>query len=351
MSARLRVLQAGACTSVQDHGRPGWQALGVPAAGALDPLARRLANRLVGNREDEAVLEVLLAGPTLEVLADSVRIAIAGTAQAAERLDADGVAQALVPDRSHTLYQGERLRLGALGDSRTACIAVAGGFDLAPVLGSVATYARAGLGGLHGAPLASGDELPLRLASAPAGMDRACRRPPDRALPSRIRLVTGPHADWFTDAALATLFAAEWTVTREADRMGMRLEGPALPRRQARELLPEGIATGSVQVPHGGQPVVLLADRQTTGGYPKIATVISADLPALARALPGSVLRFAEVDVATAEAARRAQEREFLALLDALVPVTDPAGLDLASLYSENLVSGVTDGEPEPPAR
>jgi len=349
MSACLQVLRAGAHTSVQDLGRPGYQDQGVPVSGVLDPPALRLANALAGNAGDCAGLEILLAGPVLEVAAESVRIAVAGTGTRATRQLADGSTTALAPWRSHTLYRGERILVGALADSRCACLAVAGGFAIEPVLGSRSTYARAGLGGHAGRPLAAGDTLPLALASAPAGGDLACERIPALAEAERVRVVMGPQQDFFTAAAQAGFLEARYRVGRDTDRMGIRLEGPALARAAGQELLSEGIAPGSIQVPHSGQPVILLADRQTTGGYPKIATVISADLPRVGRLRPGAALRFQAVDVAAAEQARRAEERELEAALARLVPAGSAAGVDVDSLYSENLVSGVTDGEePEP---
>lgn len=342
MSAALKVVQPGLCTTLQDLGRVGHQALGVPVAGALDPVALRLANALVGNPENAAGLEILMQGPTFEVEADSVRVALAGTDTPLEILGDEP--RRLPPWRSATLTRGQQLRIGVLQGAASAILAVAGGFAVAPCMGSLSTYVRGAIGGFHGRPLRMGDAVPLKLDAAPDGGDGQLARAPDLGHDDPIRIVLGPQADYFTDAAIRAFLAGPYTVSREADRMGMRLEGPELQHRETFNIVSDGIANGAIQVPGSRQPILLLADRQTTGGYPKIATVISADLPKAGRRRPGDRIRFAAVEVAEAERLARAAEAEIAKIVAGIQPAVDAGSLDLASLYAGNLISGVVSG-------
>jgi biotin-dependent carboxylase-like uncharacterized protein len=329
MSA-LRILQPGLCTTVQDRGRFGHQRQGVPVCGALDPDALAVANLAVGNPPDEAALELLAVGPTLEAMADSVRVALAGTAA----LKVDGTQ--VLAGRSLTLRRGQVLTVGAI-DGFSAVLAVAGGLAIAPVLGSRSTCLKSGFGGWLGRALIAGDVLPLNQDAAPDRPDLACPALPAGSGP--IRVVAGPQDDHFTEAALAEFFATQWRVARDSDRMGTRLGGPKLIHRPGgADIVSDGIAAGSIQVPGSGQPIVLLADRQTVGGYPKIATVIGADLWRFAPLKAGDGLRFAAVTLEQAGQARAARQAELTALRRRIVPV---AGLHTESLLAENLISGV----------
>ncbi len=284
MKPALRVLAPGMMTTLQDLGRRGYQSLGIPVSGALDAVALAAANALVGNPSRTGALEIVYHGPTVAVEAESARFAFAGGATAIEALRGERASGAtrLPPLQSVRLRQGEVLRVGSLSGSAVGYLAVEGGFDVAPVLGSQSTYARAGLGGFAGRPLRAGDLLPLRQAHA---KDRAESMFPalDLAPPQRIRVVLGPQDDHFTARGRRTFLESIYTVSPASDRMGMRLEGAALEHSDGFNIASDGTAPGSVQVPGDGLPIVLLADRQTTGGYPKIATVIAADLPALGR--------------------------------------------------------------------
>lgn len=360
MNAALRVLEAGAHTTLQDLGRFGLQAQGVPVAGALDTVSLRLGNLLVGNPPATGALEILHAGPTLEVCAESIRVALTGTAGMVE-IRGETRCTAL-PWRSFCLRRGQVFRIGRLPDTTCCYLAVAGGFRATPVLGSVSTYARAGLGGFHGRTLRRGDRLPLALGAAPDRGELRLRHPPVPGHPPGgsvrgaateyghvvLRIVWGPQRDRFTRSALRRLREEPFTVSTESDRMGMRLEGARLSHRGGYNILSDGIATGAIQVPGSGQPILLLAEHQTTGGYPKIATVISADLPAAGRARPGDRLRFVPVTVDQAEAIRREQERWLRNLADTLVPApAQITGIDPYALERENLISGVVpDSEP-----
>ncbi len=338
MNPGLRVLSPGLHTTVQDLGRIGYQALGVPVSGALDSLALRLGNALVGNPESAAALEILGGGPTLEVIADSVRVAVAGPGASLALVDGG---QAIPAWRSATLFRGEAFRVVPGTESVCGYLAVEGGLAVVPVLGSASTYVRAGLGGVHGRALRRGDEVPLVLNRASERAEYRLPSPPSAASDAPIRIVLGPQQECFTVEALATLLDAEFRISKDADRMGMRLDGPALRHRGGWDIVSDAIATGAVQVPGSGHPIVLLADHQTTGGYPKIATVISADLPILGRRRPGDAIRFAAVAVEAAEQLARDAENRLTTLLTAIEPVSDGRGIDLASLYAGNLISGV----------
>jgi biotin-dependent carboxylase-like uncharacterized protein len=311
----------------------------VPVSGTLDPTALRLANRLAGNAPDTAGLEILLSGPTFEVAADRVRLALAG---AGAGLVVGGAAT--VPAwQSLSLARGDVVTVAVGRGAACCCLAVEGGVAVPRVLGSAATYVRAGIGGLMGRPLQGGDLVPLAIAAAPERAELRLPNPPTAAEDQPIRIVLGPQHEYFTDAALARLVEAEYRISRDADRMGMRLDGPALSHRGGWDIVSDAIATGAIQVPGSGQPILLLADHQTTGGYPKIATVVSADLPVVGRRRPGDPLRFAAVSVEEAEQLARDAERCFAALAASLEPVAG-GGVELVRLYSDNLISGVVSG-------
>jgi biotin-dependent carboxylase-like uncharacterized protein len=331
----LEAVDPGPLTTLQDRGRRGWQRYGVSPAGALDPVSLALANALVGNAPDEAALEFTLLGGTWRCAAESVRIAIAGGAFALRREDAPESA-----GRSLTLRRGETLAIGAAPDAARGYIAVEGGFAVAPELGSRSVHLRSGLGG---GPVGRGEIVPLHRAAASPGPERALD---PTLVPARrrvIRVVPGPQDDYFPAATLALFQSADWLVTAETDRMGMKLSGPTLAHAGGFDVLSDGIATGSIQVPGNGQPIVLLNDRQTTGGYPKIATAISADLPSLGQLRPGDRLRFAAVSLAEACAARVALDQALERALAAVAPARDAADLGSARLLGLNLVGGVVD--------
>jgi allophanate hydrolase len=310
MTPALRIIASGPCTTVQGNPRIGYQAVGVPASGPLDRIALRLANALVGNSHDAPALEMLLQGPTCEVAADSVRIALVGCSAGLEIRSA--TPRVIPAGQSVRLTNGEIFRIGLLGDTACAYLAVEGGFDITPVLGSVSTYVRGGIGGMHGRRLQKGDELPLRTASAQTRAERVMSRPFDPALDQPIRVVLGPQDEYFTREAIRTFLTSTYTISPQADRMGFRLEGPVLQHARGYDIISDGVVPGSVQVPGSGCPIILMVDNQTTGGYPKIATVISADMPVAGRRRPGRAIRFASVELDEAERLRRKQEAAIL---------------------------------------
>ncbi len=345
MSAALKVVRAGLFDTLQDLGRVGFMALGMPTAGAMDRIALSLANALVGNPASTASLEIGVMGPDLLVDVDSVRVALVGPLSPVLIDGPDAPPKPLESDRSHLLKRGQTLRLGMVEGSSTAYLTVAGGFALAPFMGSLSTYPRAGVGGFEGRKLAAGDALPLARDQASAGDDRKLAAPFDYGH-GPVRIVWGPQEEYFTDTGRRTFVEADYRVSKEADRMGIRFEGPIIEHavsvaKGGADIISDGIAPGAIQVPGAGLPIVLLADRQTVGGYPKIATVASVDLPRLGRLLPGQTVRFQAISVAEAEKLRREQEARLARAIADFKVARPPGGIDLARLYEENLIDGV----------
>ncbi len=325
----ITVLKPGLLTTVQDLGRFGYQQAGLVISGALDAGALRTANLLVGNPETAAGLEITLRGPRLRLAADTL-LALIGA-----DLGATIGGQPVPLGRPVAARAGTVLAFDKPNASGRAWLAVAGGVAVPPVLGSRATYLRAALGGLAGRALRAGDELPvgewpaatqrlfalLKPAAGVGGAARwhVAREPLARpGIPLSVRALPGPEYEQFSPASQRAFWAEPFTVTPAADRMGARLSGPSLERLAAPELLSSAVTFGTVQVPAGGQPIVLLADCQTTGGYPRLAQVIAADRSRLAQALPGTQLRFRPVTLAEAQALYLAQEQHLSALARAV---------------------------------
>ncbi len=347
MSSSIEIVSPGAFTTVQDLGRTGYLNIGVPPSGALDPVALRLANRLVGNEQGAAGLEILFAGPEIAVRAESVRVAVVGAESGIEVVHPE---PAQVPaGQSVTLPRGARFRVMPLRIAACACLAVSGSFDLEPCMGSLATYTRGGFGGLEGRVLEAGDLIPLRRGEVPDGPELQLGGTFGAAAgeTAAIRVVMGPHEEHFAPEVIEEFLTGEFTVSQSSDRMGARLEGTLIEPQEYINFISDGITAGAIQVPGSGQPIILLADHQTSGGYPRIATVISADLPLLGRQRPGSRLVFRKVDVADAEAARREHEQAVAVRINRIGPVVAAPQVDLDSLYSGNLISGVVDGAEE----
>lgn len=286
MTARqLSVLDAGPLTTVQDCGRTGWAHLGVPRAGALDGPAAELANRLVGNPPDAAVLETTLGGVTVRVSA-AMAVAVTG---APATVDVDGRAVAF--GEAVAVPAGATVRVGAASSGLRSYLAVAGGVAVDPVLGSRSTDTLAGVGPPR---VRDGDVLPVGPAAGPPGAADvpAVRRGARPGSVVELRFAPGPRVDWFDTDAVRTLSGTPYTVTAESNRIGLRLDGAALPRARTEELPSEGIVLGAVQVPASGQPLVFLNDHPTTGGYPVIGVVRAEDLPLCAQLRPGEQVRF-----------------------------------------------------------
>ncbi|MFG6429588.1 biotin-dependent carboxyltransferase family protein [Roseateles sp. LYH14W] len=294
----IEIVRAGPLATVQDLGRPGWRDRGLSLCGALDEFALQAGNLLVGNPLGTAGLEFTLGAATLSFHADAC-IAVTGT-DAEASLDG----RPLRPWWRQRVRAGQTLKLAAPRERMRSYVAIAGGLDLPLALGSLSTDLKGGCGGLDGRALRDGDRLPLMpLPALPA---RAVGMRPPAWTPT-VRVLPGPEHDDFTAAAREAFCASDWTVTPQSNRMGYRLAGPALERERGEELASHGVLPGVVQVPPSGQPIVLLADAQTTGGYPKIAVVIRADLWKLGQLRLGARLRFLPCTPAEALAALREQ--------------------------------------------
>lgn len=317
----LSVIKPGLVTTVQDQGRPGYQRFGIAVGGAVDAFAARVANLVVGNDDQAAVLEAALIGPELRVETDLL-IAVCG---ADFRVTLDGVPVAF--DRPVAVRAGGLLRFGSARTGARAWLAVAGGIAVPPVLGSRSTYVRARLGGHEGRPLVAGDRLPVGEPSAWARalLAQLLAKGPGAGAPwsvrpgtlgrvaggARVRVVRGPEWENFGAFSQQTFFAATYSVTKDIDRMGMRLQGPALSLRQPRDEISSAVNVGVVQVPPSGQPIVLLAGRQSVGGYPRIAVVVRVDLGKLAQFKAGDPIQFEEITLRQAHELWLARERDF----------------------------------------
>jgi allophanate hydrolase len=338
MSAILRVKSPGLHTTVQDLGRDGFADVGVPPSGALDAVALRLANALVGNKPMAAALELLVSGPTLEVIAESAHVAFVGGTAGMSVEDAHH--RSVGPGRSVRLKQGDVLKIGMLARSSCGYLAVEGGIGVPLTLGSASTYTRGTLGGFEGRALRAGDVLHGTETTA-EHMELELAASLDADFDAPIRVVLGPQNDHFTEAAIEAFLAGTYTVSAQADRMGFRLEGPVLAHTRGYNIVSDGIISGSIQVPGSGQPIVLMRDYQTIGGYPKIATVISPDISRLGRRSPGAKVRFAKVTREKAEAVYREEEAAIVARIADLREPREQASLNIEALYGENLIGGI----------
>lgn len=312
--AVARVIRPGLLTTIQDLGRWGWQRFGVPTAGPMDHRSHRLSNALAGNGVDAAALEVTLVGPEME-FEDDRRLAVAG---AVFELTVDGQR---VPDHApFEVQRGTRLRFGRRIRGSRAYVAIAGGIAVPPVLGSRSTHLVSKMGGLNGRALVAGDLLPLGPYDPHAKRPREASGAQVPALmlsdspPVRVRVLAGPQQDLFANEALDVLQSEPYVVRKDSDRMGFRLEGAFLRHRAGADIISDATPLGVIQVPASGQPMLLMADRQTLGGYPKIATVITADLAAAGQLAPGDTVAFEVCTRREALAALIAEERALMAV-------------------------------------
>lgn len=300
---KLTILSPGPLTTVQDSGRFGALGKGFSPGGAMDMDAMTVANLLVGNAPGVGVLEMTMLGITARFDCESA-IALTG-ADMSTRLNDRPIARYA----SVAVHPGDVLTMGAASRGMRAYLAVTGGFDLPLVMGSVSTNLKCALGGFQGRKLKTGDELPLNQSGAPF-LPRQVSPPEDYPDCISLRVLLGPQDDAFTQKGIDTFLGCEYTVTDKADRMGIRLSGEIIESKNGVDILSDGIAAGSVQIPASGTPIIMMADRQTTGGYAKIATVISADLSRAAQARPGTRIRFARVTEAEAIRLRRDAEKK-----------------------------------------
>jgi biotin-dependent carboxylase-like uncharacterized protein len=300
----FKVLEPGPYTTIQDQGRFGYQQFGIPAAGALDQFAYRIANMLVANSEDAAVLEITFMGPCLEVMAEA-DIAITGA-----QIPVSINEQTVAIWSSVRVNPGDVLTIGQVESGCRAYLAVTGGIDVPIVMGSRSCYTNAKIGGLKGRPIAKSDIIDR----GKGALSGTLRRLPPQYVPHYdsnilLRAVPGPQDDFF-DHGLIAFFQSAFTVSPQANRMGYRLQGPVIPLREGvpKSIISEPSIPGGVQIPADGQPIILLVE-QTVGGYTKIATVISSDLPRVAQAMPGDEIRFERVGLEIAHQVFRQQRK------------------------------------------
>lgn len=339
MSPALAILAAGPAVSLQDAGRRGYLRFGVTEAGAMDPLAFATANVAAKgpSRRDDTAIEISLGG--LEVSAEGAPIPIAVAGGEFEvRLDGHVLPSAVRLE----LPVGARLRVRPGRAGAWCYLAVGGQFDLPRVLGSNATHARSGLGGIGGRALAAGDRLPVRDTEQRGMMPEALDVPWLNRPGDVIRVLLGPQDDYFSKEEVARFCAGPWMLSPRSDRMAYLLDGPRLSHASGFNIISDGIVMGAIQVPGDGRPIVLMADRQVTGGYTKIATVIGPDLGRLAQRLAGKPFRFEVVDRGVALAARRV-ERDALARPVGGVPLVRTS-FSSELLLGLNLIAGVTSG-------
>lgn len=294
----IRVIRPGLYTTVQDRGRYGYLSQGVPSSGVMDDYALRMGNILVGNHEGDACLEITLLGPWLEFLSDGI-VALTG-----------GDLGALLNGQRFPLWQGVRVKKGdnlqfmGIKQGCRAYLTVAGGINVPVVMGSKSTYTRGNIGGLKGRAICQNDELMVaskheNILSIPILKvpDIYLRDIYNPFFPSAVRVIMGPQEEAFTTEGIRTFLTSEYRVTNEADRMGYRLEGPKISHKKGADIISDGIPFGAIQVPGQGMPIIMMADRQTIGGYTKIATVVSTDLNKIAQSKPGDILRFNAIDI------------------------------------------------------
>lgn len=312
----IEVLRAGTLTTLQDRGRHGWAALGVGASGAMDEVALRLANALVGNRDDAAALELTWSGPRLRFGRDAL-VALAGA-----ECDARIGERALPGWRALRVDAGSELDCGRMRRGARAYLAVAGGFVVPALLGSAATDVNAGIGAFGGRPLRAGDLLEPAPIDGPPPRTRAWSLDPqpwfDPHPRAPVRLMRGHHADLLTASSRARLYGTAFRVHVDSNRVGLRLDGAKLELGTPCEPISEAVARGTVQLPPAGRPIVLMAEHPTTGGYPRIGQVAAIDLPRLAQRRPGEEVYFRGIDLDEAQSRYIARERALARLLESI---------------------------------
>jgi len=325
--SKLVIESVGPASSVQDGGRPGAQRYGLTPSGAMDWLALAAANCLVGNAPFAAAIEIGPFGAAFTARGGAVRVALAGASR-----NADIAGRAVAGDISMTLPEGETLTLGFARAGSFSYLALEGGIVGEPMFGSLAVNARAGLGSPYPRPLQAGDEL--QAAAATGAAERRIDLP--TAVEGPIRVVMGPQDDEFGDDATKLFLESEWKISATSDRMGYRLEGPVIQHLHGHNIVSDGTVNGSIQVPGNGAPIVLMPDRGTSGGYPKIATVISADLGRFAQTPAGRAFRFKSVGMAEAQAEARKYAGLLRALPDRVKPI-ESFDLNIEALQDANV--------------
>jgi len=308
---KITIKKAGFLATIQDKGRWGFQQFGMSVAGAMDHYAARIANILVDNDAYEAVIEGSLVGPEIEFHCDEV-IAVTGG-----KMNPKINGESIQMWTSIAVKKGDKLSFSNVADglSNYIYIAFSRGINVPEVMGSKSTFVRGKLGGFEGRKLENGDEIPLGQRDLAATGSYIPRQYiPVYRKDNQIRVIMGPQDDYFTDEGIETFLNARYKITREADRMGYRLEGPEIRHKEGADIISDGIVFGSIQVPGHGLPIIMMADRATTGGYTKIATVITPDLSVLAQMTPGGTMNFERVSISQAHEHYQEYESKFAAI-------------------------------------
>ncbi|MBF4694426.1 5-oxoprolinase subunit C family protein [Fusibacter ferrireducens] len=314
----MKIIEPGLLTTFQDDGRKGYQQYGVPVAGAMDSFAMQLANILVGNHRNDVVLEITMKGPSIEFTAKTY-IALTG-GKCPVTLDGNSVNMY----ETVCVHKGSILKIGQVYEGFRVYLAVRGSFDLPKIMGSASTYLRGRIGGLEGDKLRVGAVLSIKEISKNRYFN--LRKMPEEVIPVYddsidVKVILGPEDDSFTPEGMKTFLGNEYILTHQCDRMGYRLEGAKIEHREGADIISSGISLGAIQVPSHGEPIIMMADRQPTGGYAKIANVISCDISRLAQLKPGDKVRFSAVRIDEAHQMIKAQEQTLT---------------DLAAYYEKN---------------
>ncbi|MDI3481939.1 MAG: antagonist of KipI [Tepidanaerobacteraceae bacterium] len=311
----FKVISPGLFTTMQDMGRFGYESQGVPVSGAMDEFAFRVANMLVGNDENAPVLEMTLMGPALEAIQDTV-VAVTGACMTPLVNGTQRPCWSCFP-----VKKGETLTFAPAKAGCRAYLAVPGGFEGDAVMGSVSTYIRGGIGGVKGRRLEKGDVLSLKRHASFSRFFKVREEYIPQYLPEEeIRVIPGPQYDYFPKEAIELFTSSTYTITKDSDRMGYRLEGPNIRAKETHDIITDGLLPGAVQIPGNGKPIIMLKDAQTTGGYAKIATAISVDLSRLAQLKPGDRIKFRPVSLEEAHRLLKEEEEVLNKIKETLVP-------------------------------
>ncbi len=346
MSALLKILSPGLLASIQDRGRIGYGSFGVPRSGAVDPVMLRLGNALVGNDPFEPAIEFRFMGPTVTAMEGSINLGLACYARGELMEFSTQEKKPVSPWQTVTLNEGDILKIFPLDIGATGYITVEGGLDLTPVLESCSTYARAKLGGVRGEVLQNNDTLKVKQSVGCRDCEKIMTLPvPITEDP--LSILPGPQEDHFSEQEFAGFLAHSFKVGSDVDRMGIRLEGRKIEAlaEKGYDLISDGLVNGAIQIPGSGQPIVLSADCQSVGGYPKIATIISSDLNRLGQLVPGQQISFRKVDLQTAHALHREKEKTIETAIGSIRNYYGEGAVDLMALYENNLVGGVVDAQ------
>lgn len=339
----IKILRAGLLSTIQDKGRFTLRHLGIPWSGCLVPVWQKIANALTHNPLDNSVIEVWEGGLEITVAEEGVKFAICAHDSVDATLSDGDQTIKLQPYRSYRTTAQSTILLKNTGEYRHAVLSFSG-LSITPQLGSTSTYAKANLGGLNGTALQQGDEISVNKSDS--SVDHQCVNPlSDSFDDSEIKVVLGPQENHFSQEGIDNLLSGDFVLGTDADRMGVRLSGPTVHHLDAaaKDIVSDAIVPGSIQVPGTGQPIVLLSDAHTAGGYPKIATVLSIDQPKLGLRRAGTCFNFKALSIDEAIDAVRAQDKQIANAIESITPVINTT-LSTEALLRINLIDGVTDG-------